>query len=119
MPKKTACPGEVKDLGANLVKARRMASDLAAQLIACYQKVDAAEDAMVKLGAKRMESGEGRELLLQAAACDGLIRQAHNSFRATLARCDVEEPSDSDIVSILGPVVSPRGGGGGGGRGGR
>lgn len=106
MPKK--CPNKVKNAGAQLVKARRMAADLVAQIHIAYA---AAKDAVPELkqhGAKEMEFGEGLQCLMDAARCEGLVGKAHNSFRSSLARCDVEEPTDDDIVVILG--------GGGGGR---
>lgn len=104
------CPDSVKYAGAQLVKARRMASDLVKQIGIAYDAVKATQPDMCAKGAKNMEYGSALWRLAEAAKAEGLIGEAHNFLRQGLARCDVDEPSDGDIVVILG------GGGSGGGR---
>ena len=107
------CPASVKNAGAQLVKLRRMGEALTAQAIVAMDAVRATQADMMPLGAKRMEYGQGFALLAEAMKAEGLIGQAHNSFRQALVRLDVAEPTDADIVSALGGTVSTQGGGGG------
>ena len=96
------CPTSVKFAGAQLVKARRMAADLTKQISIAYDAVKATEADMVPKGAKCMEYGPALKNLAQAAMAEGLIGEAHNFLRVPLARLDVEEPTDADIVVVLG-----------------
>lgn len=105
---RNSCPTSVKNAGAQLVKARRMAADLVDQIQVAYAAVKATTPDMKAMGTKEMEYGAALHRLAEAAKCEGLIGEAHNFLRAGLARCDVSEPTDDDIVAILG--------GGGGGR---
>ena len=105
---KIPCPTKTKQAGAELLKARRLASDLVEQLFVTRAAVkDAARD-LKQHGMKEMELGEGLEILMSLMDADARIMRAHNSFRPLLGRCNVEEPTDDDLIVILG--------GGGGGR---
>lgn len=110
---KNPCPNSVKNAGAHLVKARRMAEALVDQIQVAYAAVKATQADMVPKGAKVMEYGRALANLAEAAKAEGLIGDAHNCLRQGLARCDVDEPTDADIVSALGGTVSTQGGGGG------
>ena len=107
MPKK--CPDKTVFAGAQSMKLRRLAEKTAAQALIAYQAAqDAIPDLVMQGGAKNMEFGEGLALLLEVAKCHGTAMQAHDSFRKVLVRCDISQPTDDDIIGILG--------GGGGGR---
>jgi uncharacterized membrane protein len=107
-------PALVKNAGAQLVKARNMATDLVEQILIARQAVLATAPEMKAAGAKEMQYGVALDRLMDAARCDGLIRQAHDSLRQPLSALGFKEPSDADIVAILSqPVITPMGGGGG------
>ncbi len=113
MPRSKPCHPLVEDAGANLVKLRRMAEDFRKHALVTYESVEATMPIMMALGVKNMEYGTGLALLTEAMKAPDLVRQAHNSFRLPLSRVDMDEPSDAAIVSRLGGVITPNGGGGG------
>lgn len=117
MAKLKPCPDDVKRAGAELVKLRLLGEQFAEQAAITRAAIKATIPGMVKAGAKEMEAGEALALISQAAMCEGLIGQAHNSLRNSLGRCGFAEPTNADLVPLM-ATITPKGGGGGG-RGGR
>lgn len=111
MPKK--CPKSAINAGAHLVKLRRMGADVEAQRRIAYDAVKAAQADIPE--SKVMQMGTALKNLSAIGAVEGLAGEAHNSLRTVLVECGYSEPTDAEIMAVLGP--EPRGGGGGGGRG--
>ncbi len=99
MPKE--CPKEVIETGRNLIKARKSASLMSEHIDEAIKALHPAIDVMVKQhGAKHMQAGTGLAKLRKAQAVLGLIMEAHDSLRCVLAECDVEQPTDEQVLSI-------------------
>lgn len=106
---KKPCPDKTKAAGAQLLKARRAQEKARDETLKAHKMAEDAIPDLISIGgAKAMQFGEGLNHLLDAAKGYGHVMQAHNSFRAILGCCGIEEPTDEDLVVILGP--------GGGGR---
>jgi hypothetical protein len=59
-----------------------------------------AVEAMKPHGAKAMQAGKAIAKLRQAQAAVGLVMEGHDSLRRVLKECDVEEPTDAQVLSI-------------------
>ena len=113
MPKKP-CPDLVIEAGAELIKLHRMGDAYARQAAKAAAAVDKTRPQMIAAGARNMEYGEGMALLMDCQKVQFMSQMAHNSFRAILATCDYEEPSNACINAKIGGGITPLGGGGGG-----
>jgi hypothetical protein len=95
------CPDEVIAAGRALTVARKTAwnltQDIDAALAALY---DATNVVTTKHGAKVMQAGTAHVKLRQAQAAYGLIMEAHDSLRAVLIECGIDQPTDAQILSI-------------------
>jgi hypothetical protein len=116
MPKK--CPKEVQFAGAQLVKLARMMEEVEAQRRITEDAIRATHAVLKSSGAKWAMYGTALKNIGMLACGEGLVREAHNSLRLALGDMGFAEPTDDEIVALLGPEISPRGGGGGG-KGGR
>ncbi len=99
MPKPT--PNEVIETGKALIKARKSAALMSEQIDEAISKLHGAIEVMTKdHGALAMQAGSALTKLRQAQAALGLIMEAHNSLRCVLTECDVEQPTDAQVLSI-------------------
>ena len=96
----TPVPTEVIECGKALIKARKSASNMSADIDAAIAALHPAIDATVKLGAKGMQAGVALEKLRKAQSALGLVMQAHNSLRQVLVELDIEQPTDAQVLSI-------------------
>ncbi len=99
MPKPT--PNEVIETGKALIKARKSAALMSEHVDEAIGKLHAAIAVMTKdHGARAMQAGEALTKLRKAQTALGLIMEAHNSLRCVLTECDVEQPTDAQVLSI-------------------
>lgn len=99
MPK--PCPDEVIETGKSLIKARKAAALMSEQIDDALGKLHGAIEVMTKNhGARAMQAGEAFTKLRKAQSALGLIMEAHNSLRCVLTECDVEQPTDNQVLSI-------------------
>jgi len=98
-------PKSVIRAGAALIKARRTAVLLATQIDEAIVAIgDATNDLVESHQLKHMQAGEALVLLRQAQTAPGLVMQAHDSVRKAISARGVEEPTDDEIVAVLGGV---------------
>lgn len=57
---------------------------------------------MKKRGWKKMQYAEARIHLLEARKAAYHVMMAHDSLRKSLKECGVAEPTDDDLISIVG-----------------
>lgn len=71
-----------------------------------FDKVDAeltaSEPEMKKRGWKKMQYAEARIHLLEARKAAFHIMMAHDSLRKSLKECGIAEPTDDDLIGIVG-----------------
>lgn len=94
------CPQEVIDTGKDLIRARHLAIKMADAVNDALANLAKATEAMKPHGAKAMQAGTAIAKLRQAQAAVGLIMEGHDSLRHVLKACDVEEPTDAQVLSI-------------------
>lgn len=95
------CPPEVVEAGRALIDARKTAHTLSEAIDEAIAKLGPAVAVMVKAhGAKVMQSGTAYAKLRKAQAAYGLVMEAHDSLRAVLIECGVDQPTDEQIASI-------------------
>ncbi len=98
-------PKSVIRAGAKLIAARRTAVLLATQIDEAITAIgDATNELVESHQLKHMQAGEALVLLRQAQAAPGLVMQAHDSVRKAISARGVEEPTDEEIVAVLGGV---------------
>ena len=101
MPK--PCPESVVNAGAMLVAIRQAAKNLSDLVDKAMPDIHAAIDEVVeKHGAKAMQAGTAIANLRTVQATEGLTGEAHNVLRLVLRECDIEEPTNAQIVAKLG-----------------
>lgn len=94
-------PDSVVTTGKALILARKSAEHMSDLINDALAALETAIDDMVKgHGAKAMQAGECIQLLREAQRSHGLVMQAHNSLRKVLIDCDVEQPTDAQVLSI-------------------
>ncbi len=94
-------PDSVVSTGKALILARKSAEHTSDLINDALAALEHAVDDMVKdHGAKAMQAGETIQLLRDAQRCHGLVMQAHNALRRVLTECDVEQPTDAQVLSI-------------------
>ncbi len=99
MPKPT--PDSVIKTGKALIRARKTAGNLSVEIDEAIAALhEAVEDMVKNHGAKAMQAGHALASLRQAQAALGLVMDAHNSLRCVLTECDVEQPTDAQVLSI-------------------
>jgi hypothetical protein len=94
------CPQEVIDTGKDLIRARRLATNMSEAIDDALANLTKAVEAMKPHGAKAMQAGRAIANLRQAQAAVGLVMDAHDSLRHVLKACDVDEPTDAQVLSI-------------------
>jgi hypothetical protein len=99
MPKPV--PNEVVETGKSLIKARKSAGIMSEHIDEAISKLHGAIEVMTKEhGAKAMQAGSALAKLRKAQAALGYIMDAHNDLRGVLHECDVEQPTDAQVLSI-------------------
>lgn len=97
----TECPSEVIEAGRALIGARKQAKEMSDAIDKALAVLDGAVAVMTeKHGAKVMQSGTAYSKLRKAQQAYGLIMEAHDSLRAVLIECNVDQPTDGQIASI-------------------
>ena len=65
-------------------------------------ELTASEPEMKKRGWKKMQYAEARIHLLEARKGPFHVMMAHNSLRKPLKECGIAEPTDEDLIDIVG-----------------
>lgn len=95
------CPDEVIAAGRALIVARKTAWQLSMEIDSALAMLyDAVNVVTAKHGAKVMQAGEAYTKLRKAQTAYGLVMEAHDSLRAVLIECGIDQPTDAQIASI-------------------
>lgn len=99
---KIECPAAVVLAGARLMKLRKMAAALEAEIDAAYPDIKAAVfDVVMNHSARVAQAGEAFVLLRQAQTAHGNIAHAHDVLRRVLVECGIAEPTNEQVVAII------------------